>query len=374
MLTHLQVTPPTLQDRRTFLKNLIRAAGASLVVQLLTACAPTSSDPGTGPPAPPTPAAAGQTTAPVAIHGVTSVGYAFGNVNPFHWVALIGKERPELPGTFGIAFDLVTTTNVPNAMNALVGGSVDVAVVTPDGAWPAQDKAPDVKQLFAVGQGTPYVLITQPDIQQVADLQGQTLGASAVKGSPDGTALRFMLHEHGLKDPDYTIVQAGTVADRTAAMKAGAIAAVAQLEPQATLLREAGFREIDNGNHYPSLKNVHALVLVSRQSFYQSKPEVAANFVRAFDAITKWLYDPANKQDVLAITKKTMQVGDGPAQNAYNLHIGQSVPAKDLHIKEVFMQQFVENQKKVGEDQLPTDPMKYVDFSLLDRALNNPAR
>jgi hypothetical protein len=32
------------------------------------------------------------------------------------------------------------------------------------------------------------------------------------------------------------------------------------------------------------------------------------------------------------------------------------------------MQQFIENQKKAGTEGLPTDPMKYVDSSLLDKA------
>jgi ABC-type nitrate/sulfonate/bicarbonate transport system substrate-binding protein len=254
-------------------------------------------------------------------------------------------------------------------MNALVGGSVDVAVVTPDSAWPAQDKAPDVKQLFAVGDGTPYVLIAQPEVQKAADLKGMTLGASAVRGGADTTALRVMLNENGLKDSDYTIVQAGAVSDRSAAMKAKTMAAVAQLEPQATQLRDDGFKEVDNANNYPSLKNVHSIVLVAKESFYKGKADVATNFVKSWDAVTKWMYDPANKNDLLAITKKTMSVGDAAAENAYTLHIGQKVPSQDLHIKEAFMQQFIENQRKAGTENLPTSAMKYVDSSLLDAAL-----
>ena len=339
------------------------AAGAGLAVQLVAACSPASA-----PTATKAPAAGGQ-QAPAQASGTTKVSYAFASVNPFHWVAVVANEKPELPGKFGIQYDLVTTTNSPNAMNALVGGSVDVAVVTPDSAWPAQDKAADVKQLFATADGTPYVVIAQPEIQKVADLKGATLGASAVKGGADTTALRVMLNENGLRDTDYTIVQAGAVSDRTAAMKARTMQAVAQLEPQATLLRDEGFKEIDNANNYPALKNVQSIVLVSKESFYKGKSDVAVNFVKSWDAVTKWLYDPANKDELIAITKKTMSVADAPAQNAYNLHIGQNVPSQDLHIKEAYMQQFIENQKKAGTENLPPSAMKYVDSSLLDAAL-----
>jgi NitT/TauT family transport system substrate-binding protein len=357
---------PVRHDRRAFLKRAIGVAGAGLAVQLVAACSPAS----TSQPAASTskPAAGGQ-TAPATTQGTTKVSYAFASVNPYHWVAVVANEKPDLPAKFGIAYDLVTTTNSPNAVNALVGGSVDVAVVTPDSAWPAQDKAPDVKQLFAVADGTPYVLIAQPEIQKASDLRGATLGASAVRGGADTTALRVMLNENGLTDKDYTIVQAGAVSDRTAAMKAKTMTAVAQLEPQATQLRDAGFKEIDNANNYPPLKNVHSIVLMAKQSFYQGKPDVAANFVKSWDAVTKWMYDPANKAELIAITKKTMEVNDQAATNAYDLHIGNKVPSQDLHIKEAFMQQFIENQKKAGTENLPTSPMKYVETSFLDTAL-----
>ena len=56
--------------------------------------------------------------------------------------------------------------------------------------------------------------------------------------------------------------------------------ALAQLEPQASLLRDSGFPEIDNGNNYPALKGVQSIVLLSKQSWYQGNADTAANLVR----------------------------------------------------------------------------------------------
>ena len=179
-----------------------------------------------------------------------------------------------------------------------------------------------------------------------------------------------MTTENGLAPTDYTLVQAGAIADRTAAMQARSIDALAQLEPQATLLRDGGFPEIDNGNNYPSLKGVHSIVLLSKTNWYQGNADIAANFVRAWDSITKWIYDPANKDEILAISKKTMGGTDKGAEGVYNLHVvGKSVP-QNLRINEKYMQQFLENQKKAGAENLPTDAMKYVDSSLLAKTLN----
>ena len=240
---------------------------------------------------------------------------------------------------------------------------MNAAAATPDSAWPAQDKAPDVKQLWAIAEGTPYVLLAQPEIKKVADLKGKTIGVSALSGGADTTALRVMLSEAGLTPTDYTFVQAGAISDRTAAMKAKAVDALAQLEPQATLLRDGGFPEIDNGNNYPALKGVQSIVLLSKQNWYQSNPDLAANFVRAWDAVTKWIYDPANKDEVLAISKKTMGGTDKGVEGVYNLHVVAKSVSQNLRINEKYMQQFVDNLKKAGAENVPTDAMKYVDSS-----------
>ena len=347
------------QDRRSFLRQAIGAAGAGLVVPLLAACTPTASQP-----------AATPTTAPAAGSGVTKVSYAYASPNGLHFVATVGGEKPDLPHKFGVEFDLLTTTNSPNAVNALVGGSVNVAAVTPDSAWPAQDKAPDAKQLFAVADGTPYVLLAQPDIKKASELKGKTLGVSALVGGADTTAMKIMLLENGVSPSDYTLVQAGAISDRTAGMKAKTIDALAQIEPQATILRDAGFPEIDNANNYPALKGVHTIVLMSRTNWYQDNPDVAANFLRAWDAVTRWIYDPANKDEVIAIAKKTMGGSDAGAQAVYNLHVVSKAVSQNLRINEKYMQQFVENQRRAGTANLPTDAMKYVDNSLVARVLN----
>ena len=125
-------------DRRTFLKLAGGLAGASFGLPLLAACTAPAHRTRGG-----TPAARLAQAA-----SVTKVSYAYASPNGLHFVATVGGEKPELAHKFGVEFDLLTTTNSPNAVNALVGGSVNVAATTPDSAWPALDKAPDIKQLW----------------------------------------------------------------------------------------------------------------------------------------------------------------------------------------------------------------------------------
>jgi ABC-type nitrate/sulfonate/bicarbonate transport system substrate-binding protein len=351
-------------DRRTFLRLAATAAGAGIALPLLAACSTPAS-----PSAPTSAPAAANQSAPAQTTSATTVTYAYANPNGLHFVATVGGEKPDLPHKFGIEFDLLQTTNSPNAVNALVSGSVPVAAATPDSGWPALDKAPDIKQLWPVANGTPYVMIAQPEIKKVSDLKGKTVGVSALVGGADTTAIKIMGSEQGLAVSDYTMVQAGTISDRTAAMQAKSIDGCANLEPQASLLRDAGFPEIDTADNYPSLKGVHSIVLIAKQSWYQT--DVAANFVRAWDSITKWIYDPANKDELLAITKKTMGGTDAGALQVYKLHVESMSVPKDLRMSEKMLQQFADNLRKAGIDNVPADPMKYVDASLVTKTLGS---
>src|SRR5690349_11399272 len=99
-------------DRRTFLRLVGGAAGVGVGTALLAAC----SSPAATQPAATQPAAA----APGQGSSVTKVSYAYASPNGLHFVATVAAEKPDVPRKFGIEFDLLTTTNSPNAVNALV--------------------------------------------------------------------------------------------------------------------------------------------------------------------------------------------------------------------------------------------------------------
>ncbi|SRR6266542_764449 len=368
-------------DRRTFLRRAIGAAGWALAVPLLAACGPAAAPAPTAAPAKPAeapkpaapvapPAAPAPTTAPAAPAGVTKISYAMVTYSPYHIVPISAAEKPELMRKHGAEIDIIITNNSPNSVNAMVGGSVNFAGVTPESGWPAQAQTPDIQQVIGVANGTPYQLFVTPEIKQVAELKGKTLGASAARGGADTTAMQILLLENGLKEGDYSIVQVGPIAERTAAMKAGTIFGCAQQEPQSTQLRDAGFVELDDADNYPALKNVQTLVVLSRKNWYQSNMDSALRFVRAWVDITKWVYDPANKDELLGIMVSTMKVDQKAAENAYQrwwvkAQTATSPPLVDLKMAA----QQAENQKRVGNTSVPDDFSKFVDNSLVEKAL-----
>jgi ABC-type nitrate/sulfonate/bicarbonate transport system substrate-binding protein len=152
-------------------------------------------------------------------------------------------------------------------------------------------------------------------------------------------------------------------------MKAGTISGCAQLEPQATALRDAGFIEIDNADNYPVLAQVQTLVVISKKSWYEPNMALAGNFARAFVDITKWLYDPGNREELIGLMARTMKVDDQAATNAYERFIVKSkTPTPNGRVDPKMIAQMAENQKRIGTTGVPADTAKFIDQSIMERA------
>jgi len=230
-------------DRRTFLVQTVCAACRRVDIQLLSAGVPAAAAP---PGAPATPLlhtngapATAPTTSPAASRSVNAVTCGFASLN---LVPIAGHERPDGPDSFGIAVDLVTTTNSPNVLSALVAGSLDVVIVTTDAAWAAPDMASDIKHALR-------------------GRQRDTIRSRRPARNPEGSrpqwhdcrrfghAWRRRYHCHALAAVGKRIEGPGLhdranagARERTAANEGTRYSDVIQLESQATLLREVGVR------------------------------------------------------------------------------------------------------------------------------------
>ena len=92
--------------------------------------------------------------------------------------------------------------------------------------------------------------------------------------------------------------------------------------------------------------------------------------MRSWDALTKWIYDPANKAELLTIAKSAFGGTDQANEKVYQLHVTNKSVPENVRITEKGMQQFVDNLKKAAVENVASDPMKYVDSSLVSKVLN----
>jgi len=157
------------------------------------------------------PAAIAQGTAPVTIK------YAI----PFPEVELMPLYAAQDQACFrdeNLAVEVFALSSGDKITLALVSGSIDIAIYTPDWFIRAIEKGDAPIRIVIGGSNVPvYSLIAAKEIAGYPDLKGKRIAVSTVKAS-DAYLIRKMLAAHGLKEPDYGLIQAGSSAERAAAL------------------------------------------------------------------------------------------------------------------------------------------------------------
>ncbi|HZU05940.1 MAG TPA: ABC transporter substrate-binding protein [Chloroflexota bacterium] len=341
-----------------------RVALWSAVFMLVAACtappaAPAASS--VAPTAPTGPAAAAPAPpAPVTLnYGITSPLVTY-------WIDFVGIDKGFFAAE-GITLDLVLTEASVRATTTLVGGSVDISNNSPDSTIIAVEKGAD---LVIVGEAVArpvYSVIARPEITQVAQLRGQKVGVSDLKSGATLILLRTLYH-HGLREGDIDPIPAGGTSSRYAALKSGAVAAVAMLQPDDFRAMDEGFNRIAVSTE--AVKEYTFNSLVVRRDWARQHADELVRFLRGFRRAVDWLYDPANKEEAIAILAERTRQEEKYARQTYELAVQQErMFAEQARIRPQGLQAVLELLAEVGELQRPLpSPEKYIDTSYWERA------
>ena len=206
-------------DRRTALKTLL---GAGAVVAVSGGCGPQPRD------------------------GATPLSLAFCG----QLLCVVPYEVTRARGHFadqGFDVELIYTRGGNAAVQALVGGAVDYAGSSFDVALQAAANGAQIRRVASTGRLPLFALAVAPgrsvEIDAVADLEGRTVGVSAL-GNADHALLLFLLDQAGA---DAASVQFATVGTNLFdALRIGQLDAAMVQEPALSLITEAGGRELVN--------------------------------------------------------------------------------------------------------------------------------
>ncbi len=290
------------------------------------------------------------------------------SANPNYWAIFVGRDKGFYE-RHGIKLDLVYTGSSAAATQALTGGSLQMSVSSTDAAFIAQQKVPEMRQIYSLVAKNPYSLMVTPDIKRVEDLKGKVAGGTTPK-TGDTYILRSMLDAHGLKDGrDYTIIVAGTPAARAEAMQRGTIQATALFEPQVSYLKDKGMVELLRADSIPRMQNYPFISVVAMRPWVQAHQDLALRFGRATEEATNWIYDPKNRAEAVQVLARELKVPEKYAENTYRVWVEEiKAHSRDLHPSHAGLRKVLENMIALGDFKPPVpDLAQYADFSLAEK-------
>jgi ABC-type nitrate/sulfonate/bicarbonate transport system substrate-binding protein len=157
-------------------------------------------------------------------------------------------------------------------------------------------------------------VMVKPNINSWSDVKGKTV---IVGGPKDNTAYFFhlMARANGLKDSDYDFQYAGASAARLAALKSGAVDVAILADPYYAEAEAGGYKALDFLiPKYVNADNYAGQGFVVTPEWSKAHANESERFIAALLMAAKWIYDPANKQELYNIVHEKLNL----SQDAFN--------------------------------------------------------
>jgi ABC-type nitrate/sulfonate/bicarbonate transport system substrate-binding protein len=354
-------------------RRAARCAALGLALALGTACAPASG----GPPSaakPPAAAAPGQPTSARAAPSApaappaepdklseTITTFAFS-----YWPTMVAQAKGFLKAR-GIEVELVVTPRIPDSARALAAGSHQVGSFIPDTALLAVAQGASMSLVGIETDRAIYRLAVQPSVTSFADLRGKTFAVGAINDVTAGM-LRRTLRLNGVLPDEYEIVGVGSTPERYAAVQSGHAIGVLLTPPLNLRAEREGFKML--ANLAEILPPYTFAALMVNRDWAQGNRGAVARWLAAMQDSVRWLYDPANKEEAIAILAEWTRTSEDDARGTYGIVIEQdkAYPA-DLRATRAHLEAMIDLMREVGTapDPMP-DLDRFLDNSYLDEA------
>ena len=246
------------------------------------------------------------------------VTIAVGGKNLLYYLPLTIAESLGYFKDEGLDFTIVDFAGGSRALQAVIGGSADVVSGAYEHTINMQAKGQFLRE-FALQGRVPQIVLgvnpkTMPNFKTIADLKGKKIGVTA-PGSSTNVMLNFVLARAGLKPTDVSVIGVGAGNGAVAAMRAGQIDAISNLDPVITLLKRSGDLEIvsDTRNVAESDKvfggPMPAGCMYAPQTYIDKHPQTIQAIANAIVRANRWI-QKAGASDIVKAVPESYLLGD----------------------------------------------------------------
>jgi NitT/TauT family transport system substrate-binding protein len=235
---------------------------------------------------------------------------AVGGKNLLYYLPLTIAEQRGYFKAEGLDVTIVDFAGGARALQALVGGSADVVSGAFEHTVNMQAKGQRLRAFVLQGRAPQIVLGVNPKTfahyKAVADLKGKKIGVTA-PGSSTNVMVNFILAKAGLKPSDVSIIGVGAAQGAAAAMRAGQIDALSNLDPVITLLQRSGDLKIVSDTRIVAEAErvfggpMPAGCLYAPQGFIDKHPATVQALANALVRADKWIQTAGPSQIITAV-------------------------------------------------------------------------
>jgi NitT/TauT family transport system substrate-binding protein len=267
-------------------------------------------------------------------------------------------------GQEGLDVQTTVVESGTRAMQALLGGSVQLAATGPEDFIRATEAGTPMVILAGVLSSLTHSLMASPKFKRVEDLRAGKVAVSGLTGSVT-YALKFMLAKHNLHYPkDYLIIQIGGPAVRWAALKSGNIDATLVAEPLTLVAEESGLSNLGFVGDY--LPRLQVTAIAAKSDWARANRGLVVRYLKGLVRTFQWLY--SHKDEAIEATSETAKVEKRFAARGYEIYTKRRVWPPDGSPTMEGLKVVLDGMREGKTLASSASPEKYVDLSYLAQA------
>lgn len=246
------------------------------------------------------------------------VTIAVGGKNLLYYLPLTIAEQLKYFQAEGLDVEIVDFAGGAKALQAVVGGSADVVSGAFEHTLNMQAKGQPMRAFVLQGRAPQIVLgvssRTMPNYKSIADLKGKKIGVTA-PGSSTNILANFVLGKAGVKPTEVSFIGVGASQGAVAAVRAGQVDAISNLDPVITILQRSGdIRIVSDTRDVAEADKVFggpmpAGCLYAPVTFLERNPNTAQALVNAMVRADKWIQQ-AGPSEIIKVVPEAYQLGD----------------------------------------------------------------
>ncbi|GAP36036.1 ABC transporter substrate-binding protein [Piscinibacter sakaiensis] len=243
---------------------------------------------------------------------------AVGGKNLLYYLPLTIAESLGYFKAEGLEVTIADFAGGSRALQAVVGGSADVVSGAFEHTINMQAKGQAMRAFVLQGRAPQIVLGVNPKtfagFKSVADLKGRKIGVTA-PGSSTNVMVNFVLAKAGIKPSEVSIIGVGAGSGAVAAMRAGQIDAISNLDPVITLLQRSGDLKVVSDTRVVAEADrvfggpMPAGCLYAPQAFLDRHPATVQALVNAMVRANQWI-QKAGPSEIVKAVPESYLLGD----------------------------------------------------------------
>ena len=262
--------------------------------------------------------------------------------------------------------DTIVAGAAVGVLQQLAAGSLNIAQAATDQSLRAILRGAPIRIIAGAVSNAPFRAVAAKAVRSWSDLKGRTI---TVGGLTDVTLyfLRVMARKNGLADRDYDLIYGGGTPNRFAQLLSGVASAAILTNPVDFMALEQGFVELGNVPQY--LPNWAQNNILTDMRWAQQNRAALVDFLHAHILATKYIYERANRDEVIATLAKHTRTTPQIAAATYELYIQQHVIARGAALFEDGIKANFDTLIAMGDLNDPPPLAGFIDGTFLAEAL-----